>query len=143
RNYGAAAPAAAALDGLVRGAPQLGDTTVGADFPIGRDDVHSLLRRLQRNSLGGAGDGWRYHRHRPRPRAPRIDTTSKGVGTSTWPSARTYSWPPVGTLTWPRTTIRTSTRPQPGPASGPSSARVADRFSRISRKQCSWESLLS
>src|SRR6516225_7267029 len=47
----------------------------------------------------------------PRPRAPRTDTTRKGVGTSTWPpmgtsiwpSVGTYSWPPMGTFTWPRT----------------------------------------
>jgi len=32
---------------------------------------------------------------------------------------------------------------QPGPAGGPSSARVAGRFPRIWSKQCSWESLLS
>ncbi len=44
-------------------------------------------------------------------RAPRTDTTRKGVGTSTWPpmgtsiwpSLGTYSWPKTGTFTWPRT----------------------------------------
>jgi hypothetical protein len=48
------------LDRLMGGAAQLGGTTIRSDLPIGGGDVHSLPRRLQWNSLGGAGDSWRY-----------------------------------------------------------------------------------
>ena len=68
------------LDRLMRGAAQLGGTTIRTDLPIGGDDVHSLPRRLQWNSLGGAGDSWRYHRHRPGHELPGLTRHAREWG---------------------------------------------------------------
>lgn len=73
------------FDRLMGGAAQLRGSSIGTDFPIGRDDVHTLPCRLQWNSLGGAGDCWSNHRHRPGHELPGPTRHARGLRTSTWP----------------------------------------------------------
>jgi hypothetical protein len=47
----------------------------------------------------------RHRHHTVQGFTLRLDTTSKRVGTSTWPPAGTTSWPPAGTFSWPRTVL--------------------------------------
>src|SRR6266545_1938748 len=54
------------------------------------------------SSLGGAGD-WQTPPPSPsRAHAPG-QHDERGMGTFTWPPARTSSWPPARTFSWPRT----------------------------------------
>jgi hypothetical protein len=86
------------LNGRRRGVADLGGPTLGTHLAVGGDDVHLFPRRLQWRPLGGAVTGWHRHHHRPGAHAPgRHD--QRGVGTSTWPPARTLSWPRTVTLT--------------------------------------------
>src|SRR6266511_2712005 len=56
------------------------------------------------SSLGGAGD-WQTPPPSPsRAHAPG-QHDERGMGTFTWPPARTSSWPPARTFSWPRTQL--------------------------------------
>src|SRR6266511_3768802 len=56
------------------------------------------------SSLGGAGD-WQTPPPSPsRAHAPG-QHDERGMGTFTWPPARTSSWPPARTFSWPRTNL--------------------------------------
>ena len=66
-----------ASDGLVGGAAQLGGCSVRPDLVVGGNDVHTVPRRLQWNSPGGAVCGWHLHRSGHKFL---IDTTNTGWG---------------------------------------------------------------
>jgi hypothetical protein len=60
------------------------------------------LADFNRSSLGGDGDWLTPPPSPPRPQTPgRHD--ERGMGTFTWPPARTSTWPYTGTFSWPRT----------------------------------------
>src|SRR6266540_2771160 len=63
------------------------------------------------SSLGGDSDWLTPPPSPSRAHAPG-QHDERGMGTSTWPPARTSSWPPVGTFSWPRTRIQAVQRGQ-------------------------------
>ena len=68
-----------ALDGLVGGAAHLGCGAIASEFSVSRNDVHTVLRRLQWNSRAVMVIGWHLHRHRLGLEF-RVDTTNTGWG---------------------------------------------------------------
>src|SRR6516165_11778358 len=85
------------------GTAQLGGPTIGSDLTIGRDDVHTLPRRLQWNSLGGAGDCWRNHRHRPGHELPGPTRHAREWGLlpgHQWGHPSGHQWGPTAGHQW-------------------------------------------
>src|SRR5918994_6960666 len=90
------------LHGLRRGAAERSRPTKSAHLTVGRNDVHPFPRSLQWKLPGGDSD-WLT----PPPSPPRAHPPGRhderGMGTFTWPPARTSTWPPAGTFSWPWT----------------------------------------
>ncbi|MFC8319357.1 recombinase family protein [Gordonia sp. NPDC057248] len=61
------------------GAAHLGCGAIASEFSVSRNDVHTVLRRLQWNSQAVMVIGWHLHRHRLGPQF-RVDTTNTGWG---------------------------------------------------------------
>src|SRR6266516_5577574 len=55
------------------------------------------------SSLGGDSDWLTPPPSPPRPQTPGRHG-ERGIGTSNWPPAETFTWPHTGTFSWPRTT---------------------------------------
>src|SRR6266516_3457936 len=54
------------------------------------------------SSLGGDSDWLTPPPSPPRPQTPGRHG-ERGIGTSNWPPAETFTWPHTGTFSWPRT----------------------------------------
>src|SRR6266516_6547607 len=54
------------------------------------------------SSLGGDSDWLTRPPSPPRPQTPGRHG-ERGIGTSNWPPAETFTWPHTGTFSWPRT----------------------------------------
>ncbi len=79
-----------ALDGLVRGAAQLGRGAKAAEVTVRGDDVHAFSARLHDGALR-CGSGVRSHRHHRRPEgASRSAQHGRGADLS-WPRQRTFT----------------------------------------------------
>src|SRR6266496_3676185 len=62
------------------------------------------------SSLGGDSDWLTPPPSPPRPQTPGRHG-ERGIGTSNWPPAETFTWPHTGTFSWPRTNGISDTYP--------------------------------
>src|SRR6266516_730117 len=63
------------------------------------------------SSLGGDSDWLTPPPSPPRPQTPGRHG-ERGIGTSNWPPAETFTWPHTGTFSWPRTKGAAMTEPR-------------------------------
>src|SRR6266487_6783124 len=83
------------------------------------------------SSLGGDSDWLTPPPSPPRPQTPGRHG-ERGIGTSNWPPAETFTWPHTGTFSWPRTSSATSSplNCRSATPSPPQSPRIRDAMPR-------------